>query len=57
MANEWISVSERLPEEGQLVLVVYNGITQHALYRLREDGCWDAHDIDCDIAPGGTFSH
>ena len=35
--SEWISVKDRLPEYGEPVIIVANGVTQHVTYMLDGD--------------------
>ena len=43
--EEWISVEDKLPEPGQIILG-YNGRIQHCLYRA---GCFFRHTDPCDM--------
>lgn len=56
LLREWVSVEERLPEEGQLCIMLGDGVVQHALYSL-DEGYWVPHDEDFDRAPFHAFTH
>ncbi len=52
----WISVKEWLPEMGQRVLVVIDGIVQHTMAYL-SDGEWHWTSWEADTAPMDAVSH
>jgi hypothetical protein len=45
--SEWIDCKQRMPEEGEPLLIVWNGVVQHLTYNLHE-GEWYAHHQDPD---------
>ena len=45
--SEWTSVKQAMPEEGEPVLIVWNGVVQHLTYNLN-GGEWYAHHQDPD---------
>lgn len=54
--ERWIPVSEKLPELGEWVMVVYQGNIQRLFARRCQEG-WEWSDLSADTAPIAEMSH
>jgi hypothetical protein len=54
--SEWISVKDRLPEDGVHVITLYTGVVQHHTYALAE-GKWFPDCMDGIEADQHDFTH
>jgi Protein of unknown function (DUF551) len=58
--SEWISVKDRLPEDGIPVITVYSGCTQHITYWLVDGSWYPAYSDEEEDPTGvieGVFTH
>lgn len=60
--SEWVSVGDRLPDEGDYVIVVGNGVTQYQTYFHEEcmvNGCsmWFCYSDEVDPVPMSDVTH
>ena|ERR1035441_4598007 len=55
--QRWIPATERLPEVGQFVTVVWGGVVQYDAAMRSVEGCWYWSNQDADPAPINSFTH
>jgi hypothetical protein len=55
--SDWISVKDRLPDEGMFVWVIYGGVVELTAYRLMGDRWCPPIGVDSDSMPKTFVTH